>query len=158
MSHPAISLRHARPDDSAKLQAILQSTYEDTWLPRLSPEAIAERQDTRSLNEYVARIGQDALLAEIDGEVLGMIYWNGDFIDAVHVLRAGRRRGIAGVLMDAAEDAMRKAGVQRARLETDTFNTGSQAFYLARGYVEMDRYPDLEWNSGFTTILYEKAL
>ena len=40
-----------------------------------------------------------------------------------------------------------------ARLETDTFNTRSQAFYAARGYREAGRYPDEEWNSGLTTVL-----
>ena len=49
-------------------------------------------------------------------------------------------------------------GVTLARLETDTFNTQSQGFYLALGYREADRYPDLEWHSGFTTILYVKPL
>lgn len=65
-----------------------------------------------------------------------MICWD-DFIDAVHVQQAGRRRGVARALVDAAEEAMRKAGLPRARLETDTFNSVSQAFYLARDYVEM---------------------
>jgi hypothetical protein len=53
---------------------------------------------------------------------------------------------------------MRADGVALARLETDTFNTQSQGFYLALGYLEADRYPDLEWHSGFTTILYVKTL
>jgi len=53
---------------------------------------------------------------------------------------------------------MRVDGVELARLETDTFNTQSQGFYLALGYREADRYPDLEWHSGFTTILYVKTL
>jgi len=29
---------------------------------------------------------------------------------------------------------------------------------LARGYLEKDRYPDLEWNSNLTTLLLEKGL
>ena len=40
----------------------------------------------------------------------------------------------------------------------DSFNTRSQAFYAARGYREADRYPDLEWNSGLTTLLLVKPL
>jgi ribosomal protein S18 acetylase RimI-like enzyme len=60
--------------------------------------------------------------------------------------------------MDVAEGEMARAGHPTARLETDTFNTRSQAFYTARGYVETDRYPDLEWNSNLTTLLLEKGL
>jgi hypothetical protein len=44
------------------------------------------------------------------------------------------------------------------RLETDTFNTGSCAFYLARGYSEAGHYPDEEWDSGLTTVLFIKRL
>ena len=58
--------------------------------------------------------------------------------------------------MDEAEAQIGKAGFAAARLETDTFNSRSQAFYAARGYIEADRYPDTEWNSGLTTILLVK--
>jgi hypothetical protein len=60
--------------------------------------------------------------------------------------------------MDLAEAEIARAGHAQARLETDTFNTRSQAFYAARGYVEADRYPDHEWNSGLTTLLLVKPL
>ena len=50
------------------------------------------------------------------------------------------------------------AGFSAARLETDTFNTRSRAFYAGRGYREGDRYPDKEWDSGLTTLLLVKAL
>ena len=57
-----------------------------------------------------------------------------------------------------AEDGMRAAGFDEARLETDTFNTQSRAFYAKHGYAEVDTYPDEEWDSGFTTVLLVKAL
>lgn len=60
--------------------------------------------------------------------------------------------------MDLAEAEIRRSGFQCVRLETDTFNTRSRAFYAARGFVETDRYPDLEWSSNLTTVLLEKAL
>ena len=60
--------------------------------------------------------------------------------------------------MDKAEATIAEAGFAKARLETDTFNTRSRAFYDRRGYREADRYPDEEWNSGLTTLLLVKAL
>jgi hypothetical protein len=60
--------------------------------------------------------------------------------------------------MDRAEAAIAEAGFAAARLETDTFNRRSQAFYAARGYREAGRYPDEEWNSGLTTLLLVKPL
>jgi ribosomal protein S18 acetylase RimI-like enzyme len=60
--------------------------------------------------------------------------------------------------MDRAEAGMAVAGFAVARLETDTFNENSQAFYRARGYREAGRYPDEMWDSGLTTVLLVKAL
>jgi hypothetical protein len=60
--------------------------------------------------------------------------------------------------MDHAEAEIARSGSASARLETDTFNTRSQAFYAARGYLEAGRYPDTEWDSGLTTLLLAKAL
>ena len=57
-----------------------------------------------------------------------------------------------------AERDIAEAGFPAARLETDTFNQRSRAFYAGRGYQEADRYPDEEWNSGFTTLLLVKPL
>lgn len=84
--------------------------------------------------------------------------WDGDFINALHVRSNHARSGVGKKLMDKAEAEIAKAGFAAARLETDTFNSRSQAFYASRGYQEADRYPDREWDSGLTTILLAKAL
>ncbi len=88
----------------------------------------------------------------------GFVHWEGDFVHALHVHADHARTGAGTQLMDFAEGEIARAGHPAARLETDTFNTRSQAFYSARGYVETDRYPDLEWNSNLTTLLLEKGL
>ena len=50
------------------------------------------------------------------------------------------------------------AGHGEARLETDSVNARSLAFYAGHGYREIDRYPDTEWHSGLTTVLLAKRL
>jgi ribosomal protein S18 acetylase RimI-like enzyme len=60
--------------------------------------------------------------------------------------------------MDLAEQEIASAGYPQARLETDTFNSRARAFYAKRGYREAEQYPDIEWNSGLTTLLLVKAL
>ena len=97
-------------------------------------------------------------VAERGGEIAGFVDWDGDFVNALHVLARHARTGVGARLMDLAEAEIAKAGFAAARRETDTFNLRSQAFYRARGYVEVERYPDLEWNSGLTTLLLQKAL
>ena len=60
--------------------------------------------------------------------------------------------------MDKAEHEIAAAGFPTVRLETDTFNARSRAFYAGRGYRETARYPDVEWGSGLMTILLVKSL
>lgn len=155
---PDLLIRQARPDDAAALQAILRDTFASTWRPALTAEAARAFEDEDRPAAYVGARGLLFLLAEVDGAVAGFVDWDGDFINALHVRASHARTGIGGRLMDRAEAAIVAAGFPTARLETDTFNLRSQAFYARRGYREAGRYPDEEWNSGLTTILLVKGL
>lgn len=66
--------------------------------------------------------------------------------------------GLGRLLLARAEQEIGEAGLRKVRLETDTFNQQSQAFYRAMGYIELGQYPDEEWDSGLTTVLFEKLL
>ena len=153
-----ISIRRARSADAAALVAVLRDTFESTWRPNITPAAaqavLAEDRPTH----YVAERGLEFWVAEQDGEVVGLVDWQGDFVNALHVRANHARQGVGARLMDKAEAEIAASGFEAARLETDTFNTRSQAFYAARGYVEAGRYPDEEWNSGLTTLLLVKPL
>ncbi len=120
-------------------------------------DAQAFRDEDRPAG-YVASRGTEFWVAETSGELVGFVDWDADFVNALHVRTSYARRGIGGRLMHHAETEIAKAGFTAVRLETDTFNTRSRAFYAARGYREVDWYPDTEWNSGFTTVLLVKAL
>lgn len=157
-SRADIVIRQAGPGDADALKAILRDTFESTWLPQLTPEsAAAYRRDDRPA-AYVGERGLLFIVAEVDGAAVGFVDWDGDFVNALHVLASHARSGVGSRLMDHAEAAIATTGHARARLETDTFNTRSQAFYARRGYREAGRYPDEEWNSGLTTLLLVKAL
>jgi len=151
-------IRSGRPGDTAAVVALLHETFEDTWRPELTPSAIAAYYGDRVAERFVEERVRTFLVADAGGEVAGMISREGGFIDALHVGARYRRRGIGRALVEAAEVAMRADGVPCAVLETDTFNRASQALYEALGYRETSRYQDTEWNSGLTTIRYEKAL
>ena len=158
MTDAHLHIRPALPTDSAALVGILHDTFESTWRPQLSPAAVtAYRQGNRPA-AYVAERGHLFHVAERAGAVIGLVDWQDDFVHALHVHSAHARSGAGTVLMDLAEAEIARAGFSAARLETDTFNTLSQAFYAARGYTEKDRYPDLEWNSNLTTLFLEKIL
>ena len=155
---PDILIRNAHPDDAAALRAILRDTFESTWRPQLTAEAARAFEDEDRPAAYVGERGLLFHVAEVGREVVGFVDWDRDFVNALHVRSSHARTGVGGRLMDQAEAEIAQAGFPAARLETDTFNLRSQAFYAARGYQEADRYPDEEWNSRLTTILLVKGL
>ena len=153
-----IQIRQARSSDAVALKAILRDTFESTWRPNITAAAAAAVLSEGRPAVYVAEKGLEFWVAEREGEVVGFVHWEVDFVNALHVLASQARSGVGAWLMDHAEAEIARAGHAAARLETDTFNTRSQAFYAARGYVEAGRYPDTEWNSGLTTLLLAKPL
>lgn len=158
MTNATLHIRPALTADSAALIAILHDTFESTWRPQLTAGAVAAYQQGKRPAAYVAERGHLFHVATRAGDVVGLVDWQDDFVNALHIHSAHARTGAGAALMELAEAEIARAGFPAARLETDTFNTRSQAFYAARGYIEKDRYPDLEWNSNLTTILFEKVL
>jgi ribosomal protein S18 acetylase RimI-like enzyme len=158
MSLTDVHIRRAEPADADSLKAILRDTFESTWLPQLTVEAAAAIRREDRPGAYVGERGMEFWVAERGGEVVGLVDWQDDFVNALHVLASHSRSGVGSRLMDHAEAEIARAGFASVRLETDTFNQRSQAFYAKRGYVEADRYPDTEWNSDLTTLLLVKAL
>jgi len=153
-----IIVRRTTADDNAALKDVLRDTFENTWLPQITPASAKRYVETDIGGRYVDEFGQDFAVAEIDGNIAGLIHWRGDFIEAVHVSTQFQGRGVGRHLLDHAEEMVREAGFPQVRLETDTFNEQAQAVYRSRGYEEKGRYPDDEWDSGFTTVLFVKRL
>lgn len=150
-------IRRATRADREAIIAVSYDTFESTWLPQLTDEAARAFRDEDRPRQYAAERGDLFWVAERDGAVIGFVDWQEDFVNALHVRGAHARTGAGSALMDKAEAEIARAGHARVRLETDTFNQRSQAFYAARGYIERDRYPDTEYDSGLTTLLLVKT-
>ncbi len=153
-----ILLRRSRPTDASALRSILYDTFESTWRPNITPAAARAFYEEERPSRYIAKRGNVFWVAECDANVVGFIDWDGDFINALHVRGSHARCGLGRSLLGHAEEEIRKAGLPCVRLETDTFNAASQSFYAGLGYQEADRYPDTEWSSDLTTILFIKSL
>ncbi|MDU4251965.1 GNAT family N-acetyltransferase [Pseudomonas sp.] len=153
-----ILIRPAGTEDADAILRILGETYEATWKPELTAEAIARFESSAHTAAYVRERLPFFQVACIDGEVVGLLDWRDDFIDALHVSPQHQRLGIGAALLHHAETAIARAGHACIRLETDTFNRQARAFYGKHGYAEVDFYPDEEWHSGFTTVLMSKGL
>ena len=159
MSSPTdLTLRPALPADHAALVALLEETFRDTWLPHLTPRAARAWSEQNKAQRYVDEAGAAFLVALGSEGLAGFIHREGNFIHGLHVGGRYRRRGVGVALLGVAEQGMRDDGHRLSRLETDTFNNGSRAFYGACGYREVDQYPDQEWDSGLTTVLMTKPL
>jgi ribosomal protein S18 acetylase RimI-like enzyme len=157
MTTPVL-IRRAEAADCDAILRILGETYEATWKPELSAEAVARFESSSHTSTYVRERLAHFAVACIAGEVVGLLDWRDDFIDALHVSPRHQRLGIGAALLHHAEAAIVRDGHGRARLETDTFNHQARAFYGKHGYAEIDLYPDEEWRSGFTTVLMSKVL
>jgi GNAT superfamily N-acetyltransferase len=155
---PDIIIRRARLEDAPAQVSVLYENFESTWRPNISAQAAQAFLNEKRPEVYVGARGLEFIVAEMDGDVVGFVDWERDFVNALHVRPSHARMGVGRRPMDRAEAAIAGARFAAARLETDTFNLRSQAFYAARGYREADRYPDSEWNSDLTTILLVKPL
>jgi ribosomal protein S18 acetylase RimI-like enzyme len=151
-------IRRATDGDAPVLRAILHDTFNSTWLPELTPAAAQRFLDEDRPAAYVRKRSAEFRVAVHHGQVVGFVDWDADFVNALHVHSSHASRGVGSRLMDVAESEIASAGFPNARLETDTFNSRARAFYAKRGYREVDRYPDLEWSSGLTTLLLVKPL
>jgi ribosomal protein S18 acetylase RimI-like enzyme len=98
---------------------------------------------------------QEAWVAVDDGEVVGLLALDGDFVSQLYVEPSRRRQGIGTALLAQAKRE-RPAGL---RLWTFQVNTAAQAFYRRHGFVEVERTdgagnqerePDIrfEWHPG----------
>ncbi len=155
---PPVTVRAARPEDAPALRAVLWATYESTWRPQLTAARDAQFRASGRTAQYVRSRGHLFRVAECEGVVAGFVDWVDDFIDALHVLPAWQGRGVGRALLAHAEAALRAAGHERVRLETDSFNTQALGFYTACGYATLATYPDEEWDCGLTTVLMGKPL
>ncbi|VVE07664.1 GNAT family N-acetyltransferase [Pandoraea pneumonica] len=155
---PEVKLRAACAADIDALTSLLMQTYHTTWAPELRLEVAAKFASGESTRAYIEAHWPEFTVATLEGVLVGMVHVVGDFIDALHVSPGHQRLGIGAGLLSHAEAQMRASGQSQARLETDTFNTQSRAFYGKYGYAEVATYPDEEWDSGFTTVLLTKAL
>ncbi|MDE3064602.1 MAG: GNAT family N-acetyltransferase [Acidobacteriota bacterium] len=89
----------------------------------------------------------DVLVAEVDGEVVGvtqvMVFphfqhtggWCAE-LESVHVREDHRGRGIGAALLDAAETLARERGCYRIQLTSRNVRVDAHRFYVANGFEQ----------------------
>ena len=155
---PTVAVRRAHEGDKRSIVRLLHRSWETTWKPRVTAACTRRYYETEHARRFVATVWRGMIVADLGGALVGMVHTLGDQVTALHVDPDHRRRGIGRLLMDRAEREIAERGYRAARLETDDFNLVARAFYAGRGYVEVRRYPDTEYESGVTTLELRKDL
>lgn len=146
-----VYFRRATTEDIDIVNAIIGEVYVgEGWAnPLHSPDYV------RSLLDAAARIEQaEVLISFVDDEPVGSVTVTdgpplaniaepGELeVRMLAVLPRARRLGVAGALMQAAEDLARSRGMQKVVLSTDPAMTAARSLYAGRGY---SRTPDRDW-------------
>ena len=91
-----------------------------------------------------------ALVAEVDGRLVGVMVADDDWIEDLWVARECRRRGVGGRLLAAGERQIAARGCPLARLRVIAENSGARCFYARHGWSEAETYPHERW--GFAMV------
>jgi GNAT superfamily N-acetyltransferase len=139
-----VTVREARAEDWEKVAALLAE------LGR--PEALSTAQELQLrevFERYLSRSDVVALVAEVDGAVVGFVdlefrtrlnfeepqAWIPDLV----VAEAERSRGAGHALLARAEELARERGCWGMTLESATWRTRAHAFYLREGWKDSGR-------------------
>jgi GNAT superfamily N-acetyltransferase len=137
---PGIAIRTARASDTPRLAALLAGgTLRGGEDPADLPAYLS------ALEEIAATPGSEVLVAEVDGEVVGMcqlimfrhLQERGGRcaeIESVHVDEAYRSSGIGGVLLEAAVERAAAAGCYRVQLASNRAREAAHRFYQRHGF------------------------
>lgn len=146
-----MTVRPATPADTAAVAALEQENLGvDAWSEGLVADGIAGGLPTISY-----------LVAEHDGVVVGHAVASvvGDIaeLQRIAVDPAHRRTGLASELVEAVVAHARAGGADRLLLEVREDNAGALAFYVARGFVEVDRRRRY-YRDGTTAVVLRRGL
>jgi GNAT superfamily N-acetyltransferase len=140
LSGDGVDVRSARPDDVHRIVELLQA---GTIRGAEDPTDLAPYR--RALSEIAATPGSEVLVAEVEGQVVGMcqlivfrhMQERGGLcaeIESMHVDAEHRSMGVGGDLVRAAVDRAREAGCYRVQLTSHKSRDRAHVFYLRHGF------------------------
>ena len=136
-----IRIRRYRAGDAAEVGRLIADTYTTYNLPFLTPEerpaflgpfqyAGSERTEHRDAISAAIKASQ-VLVAEQDGEIVGVLRGRPDKLQSLFVRGDCHRKGIGRRLVEAFEAACRGHGSHEIKVQATLF---AVAFYQALGY------------------------
>lgn len=134
-------LRPIVPDDAEAVATLVRAAFAAQSVVT-DPLPSARLVTAADVAAHLARAGGGAV-AEVEGALAGSVLWEaqdgGLYVSRVAVAPAFRRRGIAQVLLAAAEDAARDARLPFLHLGTRLVLADNRRLFAACGFVETER-------------------
>jgi GNAT superfamily N-acetyltransferase len=133
-------IRDARPDDLETLLTIQREASVAGFAKVFPPELYTYPTDEvrKVWREALADANVDAYVAELQGEAVGTVTVDADFLRQLYVLPAHWGTGIGSSLLDRGLERMRERGATRAKLWTLEGNERGRRFYERRGWTLTD--------------------
>jgi ribosomal protein S18 acetylase RimI-like enzyme len=152
-----VVIRPANEADVAALVALLRRSWLATWAPEVPFSAVQLFVTRDPARTFAGTKWQEMTVAEIDGEVVGVLHIEENWVRTIQLAPERKRQGIGSQLMDEAEQRIRK-NYPKARLDVRAFNAGAFEFYKRRGWTECRRYEGTECGAPIETIEMAKNL
>lgn len=152
-----IRIRDLEPRDSEFLRQMLhEALFWDPDRERLPPEFVLAHPQVTIFHEGWGRPGDTALVAEYDGEPVGVVWYrlfteesHGEgFVDertpelAIAVVPSARGKGVGSALLEALLARAREAGHEAISLSVDRNNAGAIRLYEQHGFQRVAETDD----------------
>jgi GNAT superfamily N-acetyltransferase len=130
-------IRPAAPSDAADLARVWHDAWHDGHDGHVPAGLVAARTQ-QTFDDRVGALLPRALVAEVDGRVVGFVTTEGSEVDLLFVGRSARGGGVATALLSAAE-----AGIPGTPwLSVVTGNARARRFYERQGYADAGELPE----------------
>jgi GNAT superfamily N-acetyltransferase len=132
----SIEIRRARTADLERLLAIQRDASVAGFAKVFPPERYPYPTDeVREVwRGVLADPDVDAYVAELEGEAVGTVTVDADFLRQLYVMPAYWGTGIGSALLERGLERMRERGAARAKLWTLEGNERGRRFYERRGW------------------------
>ncbi|MBY2914151.1 GNAT family N-acetyltransferase [Rhizobium leguminosarum] len=126
------NFRPAKSSDVSALHQLLHACWMETYGTQVSADSVKRFTDEDVVGEHLRLFIDTMQVAEVDGEIVGVINQFEEFITALSVAKAFRGNRIGFSLLHNAYIAGGRW------LEVGAFNTSAMAFYEGCGWRKTD--------------------
>jgi ribosomal protein S18 acetylase RimI-like enzyme len=135
MTLVVVTLRPAKPDDTADVAEVWQAAWHDGHRGHV-PDALIQARDPAYFQARARELVDHITVAADDDELLGVLIVKADELQQIMISAAARGRGVGGLLLAEAERQVAADGHDEIWLAVVPGNTSARRFYESHGWVD----------------------